>query len=175
MGRHRMVTAVVAGALALTACGASDGGSKSTTPPVAAPPTTTVRLATASGIGQILVDSIGRTLYTPDEEKAGTVACVDPCTTVWAPLNPGVTAPTGATGVPALAVIDRPDGSKQVTIGGLPLYTFASEVPGTVTGQNLADDFGSQHFTWHVVTSDGSISDKPAPITRTSPYGDGGY
>jgi predicted lipoprotein with Yx(FWY)xxD motif len=173
-----MLTFVATGALALTACGsASNGGSNATTPAPAAAvaPTNTVKLATANGIGQILVDPIGRTLYTPDEEKSGTIVCLDPCTAVWVPLKPGVTTPTGATGVPALAVIDRPDGSRQVTIGGLPLYTFASEVPGTVTGQNVADAFGSQHLTWHVVMSDGTTSSLPAPITPTSPYGEGGY
>jgi predicted lipoprotein with Yx(FWY)xxD motif len=178
MGRLPMLTAIVAGALALTACGASDGGSNSTTPApaAAAAPTNTVRLATASGIGQVLVDSIGRTLYTPDEEKTGAVVCVDSCTTVWKPLKPAAAkTPTGAAGVPALAVIDRPDGSKQVTVGGRPLYTFATEVPGSITGQNVADDFGSQHLTWHVVMSDGTISVLPAPIGRTSPYGEGGY
>jgi predicted lipoprotein with Yx(FWY)xxD motif len=171
-----MLTLVATGAIALTACGASDGGSKSTTPtPAPVAPTHTVGLATAAGIGQILVDSNGRTLYTPDEEKAGTIICVDPCTNVWVPLEPGAAAPTAAAGVPALAVVDRPDGGKQVTVGGLPLYWFANEAPGKVTAQNIADAFGSQHLTWHLLLSDGTTSDKPAPISPTSPYGEGGY
>jgi predicted lipoprotein with Yx(FWY)xxD motif len=177
MGRLSMLTLVATGALALTACGASDGGSSSATaaPAAATASTNTVSIAASTGIGKILVDSSGRTLYTPDEEAAGAVVCLETCTTVWVPLEAGATTPTAAAGVPALAAIDRSDGTKQVTVGGRPLYTFSKEAPGQVTGQNIADDFGSQHLTWHVILSDGTLSSTPAPINPTSPYGEGGY
>ena len=75
-----MVTAIVTGALALAACGASDGGSNSASPaPAAAASPVTVSTAPSAGIGNILVDSSGRALYTPDQEADGTVVCIDTC------------------------------------------------------------------------------------------------
>jgi predicted lipoprotein with Yx(FWY)xxD motif len=173
-----MLTFLATAALAVTACGSADSASSSTTPAqaaAAAAAAATVKLATAAGIGNILVDNVGRTLYTPDEEKTGTIVCLDPCSTIWVPLKPGVTAPTVAIGGPTLAVIDRPDGTRQITVGGRPLYTLASEVPGKVTGQNVSDAFGTQHLTWHVMLANGTTSSLPAPISTTSPYGEGGY
>ena len=65
--------------------------------------------------------------------------------------------------------------AKQVTVGGRPLYTFAQDIPGQVTGQGLTDVFGSQHLTWHVVMSDGTPSSAISTVRPSSPYGDGGY
>src|SRR2546423_1604482 len=48
--------------------------------------------------------------------------------------------------------IDRPDGTKQVTYGGHPLYYFAGdEKPGTTEGQGI-DDFGA---LWWLVAPSG--------------------
>ena len=54
------------------------------------------------------------------------------------------TAASGATG--KLAVITRPDGSKQVTYDGKPLYTFTLDTaPGEAKGNGVTDAYG--HWT----------------------------
>ena len=175
MRRLPMVTAIVTGAFVLAACGASDGSSNSSSPAALAASPVTLSTAPSPGLGNILVDSSGRALYTPDEEAGGIVVCIDTCSAVWVPLAPATAAPIAAAGAPAPAVIVRPDGAKQVTVGGRPLYTFAHEIPGQVTAQGLADIFGSQHLTWHVVQADGTPSSSTHTVRPSSPYGDGGY
>ncbi|MEA3183912.1 MAG: hypothetical protein QOJ74_389 [Ilumatobacteraceae bacterium] len=123
----------------------------------------------AGAMGNILVDSSGKALYSPDQEADGTVHCVADCVSVWVPVAPGAGTPTAPAGGPALAVIDRPDGTKQVTAGGRPLYTFSFDAAGKVTGDGAADDFGSAHFTWHVVHSDGTVTSAPAASTPSTP------
>ncbi len=173
-----MSTAVASGALVLAACGSSDyGGSTPTTKvtPAAAGGFATVSVVAVPGYGSILVDPSGRALYSPDEEADGTVLCVDECTSFWAPLDAGSVAPTGGAGAPAIGVVDRPDGTKQVTAAGRPLYTFSHDSSGSITGDGLADDFGSQHFTWHLILSDGTprvVTENSTP-NPPSPYGGG--
>jgi predicted lipoprotein with Yx(FWY)xxD motif len=161
-------------AVALVACG-SDGTVGSPSTGGADAQSHTVSIAAAGGLGDILVDSSGKALYTPDQEADGTVHCVEACISIWMPLAAGATAPTAPAGAPTLGVIDRPDGTKQVTAAGRPLYTFSQDSAGNVTGDGVADDFGDQHFTWHVVHSDGTITDTPTGSTP-APTGEGyGY
>jgi predicted lipoprotein with Yx(FWY)xxD motif len=115
----------------------------------------------AGGIGTILVDSRGMALYTPDQEADGSVHCVGACLSYWIPLAPGTSTPSSPAGGPTLSVITRPDGTKQVTTGGRPLYTFSLDSAGKVTGDGMSDDFGGQHFTWHAVRSDGTTPSTP--------------
>ncbi len=170
--RHRrlLLPTCATAALALTACGSSYGnGSSSFATPD--PGGDTVSTAAAGGIGEILVDSAGEALYTADEEASGTVLCIDKCTSIWVPLAPSVTAPTTSAKGVTVAVIDRPDGTKQITANGRPLYTFSQDTAGKVTGQGLSDDFGSRHFTWHAVLSDGTPASTPGGGTSPSGYG----
>ena len=105
------------------------------------------------------------------------VLCTGACTSFWKPLTPGAVAPTAAAGTPALGVVDRPDGTKQVTAAGRPLYTFVQDGPHQVTGNGLSDDFDGQHFTWHaVLASGGSSSSTPSATTSGAGSGSGyGY
>jgi predicted lipoprotein with Yx(FWY)xxD motif len=126
------------------------------------------------GVGDVLVDSSGRALYSPDEEAGGTILCTDACAQIWTPLAVEGT-PTAASGVVQLGVVDRPDGSKQVTANGKPLYTFTQDSPGQVTGNNLSDEFGSQQFTWRAILADGTAA-AGTPSSTPDPGSDrGGY
>lgn len=176
MRRFLISAALASVAVASAACGSSTSGGSSGTTKIAAGAgagVDTVAVGSAAGLGQILIDSNGRALYSSDQESSGRVFCVNKCAGVWIPLSPGATAPTAGAGVPAIAVIDRPDGLKQVTAAGRPLYTFAADAPGKITGDGLADDFGTQHFTWHTVLSDGTLS---AAVSKapSAPAGYGG-
>ena len=62
-----------------------------------------------------------------------------------------------------LGTVMRPDGKKQVTFGGKPLYRFAPDgSPGKVTGNDASDQFSGHSFTWHVVSS-GKTQTSPSP------------
>jgi predicted lipoprotein with Yx(FWY)xxD motif len=129
-------------ALALAACGGSDDGAAT-----ASTASTTVSLDDG-----LLVDSAGKALYSSDQEKSGKVVCAGECTSIWLPLEaPGSGGPTAGDGVSGeLGTVKRPDGSRQVTLDGRPLYRFAEDTdPGKATGDDVTDSFGGRRFTWH--------------------------
>lgn len=152
-----------AAAVGLSAC----GGSK----PAAAGDT--VSLKSVSGVGAVLVDSKGFALYSPDQEKSGTVRCIGSCTAIWIPLtlSKGVSAPTASASLMSkLGTVMRPDGKSQVTFDGKPLYRFSpDDSPGKVTGNGASDQFGGRSFTWHVVSSR-KTQTATMPTTTSSGY-----
>jgi predicted lipoprotein with Yx(FWY)xxD motif len=153
MNRTIPLIAIALAAAALTACGSGSGSSqsqKSSAAP-ASSKTTTVSLASVSGVGKVLVDSKGFALYSPKQDASGMIRCTGSCTAIWVPLTVKG-SPTGASSLAGkLGTVMRPDGTKQVTFDGKPLYTFAEDSsPKKVTGNGIADQFGSQHFNWKV-------------------------
>jgi predicted lipoprotein with Yx(FWY)xxD motif len=147
---HRLLLcAAVAASLLISACG------QATTTADTAPSSKTVNIKHVDGMGDVLVDSSGLALYTPDQEANGKIRCTGECTSFWTPLEPGSGAPTGAK---KLGVVKRPDGGRQVTLDGKPLYTFVEDAPGKITGDDFRDAFGGTRFTWHVVLAGGSVS-----------------
>ena len=100
------------------------------------------------------------------------VLCKGACLSFWQPLTVSGT-PKGH-GVPGkLGTIRRPDGGRQVTYGGRPLYSFKLDKPGKATGDGFKDAFGSQKFTWRVSHPVGVASTSTTtstPATTTSPY-----
>jgi predicted lipoprotein with Yx(FWY)xxD motif len=143
-------TAVLA-SVALVACG-SGGGSTGTS---SASPTGTkaVSVQRIGSSGNVLVDAKGRALYTPDQEMNGKILCTGACTSIWRPAT--VTGATASSLTGRFGEVDRSGGTKQVTYQGEPLYTFAEDTAGQVTGDGAKDAFGGRRFTWHVVTADG--------------------
>jgi predicted lipoprotein with Yx(FWY)xxD motif len=118
-----------------------------------------VDLKTASSsAGTIVVDSKGMSLYffTKDVKDSGTSACTGGCLTAWPPLTttsdkPKVEGVTGTVGT-----IPTPEGKKQVTLNGLPLYYFAKDTkPGDVLGQGVND-------VWYLADPSGEMIKKMA-------------
>jgi predicted lipoprotein with Yx(FWY)xxD motif len=113
----------------------------------------------------VLVNLKGRTLYTLSAERKGKFICTDKaCLSFWHPLvvKAGVT-PTGAK---SLATVRRPDGRRQVTYRGGPLYTFAGD-----KGRSDAKGEGFKDVgVWHAATAGA-----PAPPPATTTSGGGGY
>jgi predicted lipoprotein with Yx(FWY)xxD motif len=122
----------------------------------------TVDLKTAdSPLGEIVVDGNGQTLYyyTEDTKGSGTSACTGGCLEAWpiavaaedeAVADPSVTGTVGT--------IDSPDGRKQLTLNGMPLYYYAKDTaPGDVLGQGVND-------VWYVVMPNGDMV-KSAPAS----------
>jgi predicted lipoprotein with Yx(FWY)xxD motif len=165
-----VVTAAVV--LFLAACGGDDdsgaGGAVAGSGP-------TVTTQSVEGVGPVLVDAEGMALYAADQETGGKVLCTDSCTSIWEPLTVEAGSPTAADGIDGeLGVMTRPDGSRQVTFDGRPLYRFTEDPDaGTVTGNGLADSFDGRSFTWHVATPSG-ISTSNANSSSSSDDG-GGY
>jgi predicted lipoprotein with Yx(FWY)xxD motif len=141
-------------ALALSACGGDDGGGS-------AQATSSGGTASAGGVTtqtidgtDVLVDADGRALYSPEEEQSGKVLCTGSCASIWKPVP--ASEGTGAPSDLMLGEVDRPDGEKQLTYKGAPLYSFTEEGPGELTGDGFKDSFGSTDFTWHAATTSAS-------------------
>jgi len=149
-------------ALVLASCG---GGSNDATAAMAQPTTAngqpaTVRLAN-TGLGRILVDSQGRTLYLFNKDTGTKSACLGACADAWPPLRADG-KPTAASGASAsrLATTTRSDGNPQVTYNGHPLYLFyADRQPGDTNGQGITA-FGA---AWYALSAQGNqLSGKPS-------------
>jgi predicted lipoprotein with Yx(FWY)xxD motif len=174
MTRRRRITFLTGVAALSLATLAGAGCSKSSASPPAATPTSssgqtaTVGLA-STGLGQILVDSQGRTLYLFQKDSGTTSACTGACATAWPP-DRTTGQPTVGTGVSAslIGTATRSDGDPQVTYNGHPLYRFANDQKaGDTNGQGVTAFGGS----WFVLSSAGTqVSGKPS-----SSGGGGGY
>jgi predicted lipoprotein with Yx(FWY)xxD motif len=160
--------AAVAASLILAGCGGDDSSSPTTN---ASASSDTVSVKHVDGLGAVLVDTSGKALYTPDQDTAERVRCTGDCLTFWQPLEPGAGKPTAPDGTPSLAVIRRPDGTRQVTAGGRPLYTFSEDMSGAVTGDGFMDKFGGRSFLWHVVLAGKRAAPASTPDARGSGYG----
>ncbi len=166
-----LVAALVIGTGALAGCGggSSSTSSSSTTqstttaalPPVAKPPpnaeegTVFVSLGSAAGIGQVLVDSEGHTLYAFGGDSAKAATCEAACAKAWPPLlvEHGEPHPSNGASAARLGTVTRADGSRQVTYAGHPLYSFAGdEQPGEANG-NGSSAFGG---TWSALKGSGA-------------------
>jgi predicted lipoprotein with Yx(FWY)xxD motif len=161
-----LVALPVAAAIIFAACGGSDGDGSSGGGSESTDTATTVSTRRIDG-RNVLVDADGNALYTSEEEK-GVVRCTGACLEFWEPLEIQGGQPTGDVSGGALGVIDRPDGTTQVTFNGDPVYRFIEDEPGTVGGDGLTDAFEGQQFTWHVVTT------ADAPSAPPSTGGSGG-
>ncbi len=91
----------------------------------------------------VLTNNQGLTLYSLSVEKHGHFICTGTCVSTWIPLlvRPGV-KPTGPV---ALGTVKRPNGKRQVTFNGRPLYTFDGDSrKGEANGEGFKDV-----GTWH--------------------------
>jgi predicted lipoprotein with Yx(FWY)xxD motif len=151
---------------AATGTGSSAGSSGSN----AAPAATGSTLATGkTSLGTIVVNAKGDTVYTFDNDTAnsGKSSCYTGCASIWPALtttsaHPSIKGVTGTVGT-----ITRTDGKKQVTLNGMPLYTYATDAkPGDVGGQGFMN-------IWYVVDPSGKQVTK-APSSSSSTGSSGG-
>ena len=97
--------------------------------------------------GTVLASSRGLTLYyySADKPHSGKSACTGVCATAWPPLAAPVKAPAGARLPGRLGVITRPNGVRQVTLNGYPLYFYTGD---KAAGQAKGNGIGG---SWHVI------------------------
>jgi predicted lipoprotein with Yx(FWY)xxD motif len=96
------------------------------------------------GVGTVLVDSGGFTLYHLQGETTSTLQCTGSCLSTWPPLldNSGATPTRGAGVTGTLSTFSPPSGGTQVAYNGMPLHTFTGDsAPGQASGQGVADFF----------------------------------
>jgi predicted lipoprotein with Yx(FWY)xxD motif len=147
---------------AMLAAGCGSGGGDPPATSTARP--TSVTTLDHPRLGRILVDSAGRTLYFADQERDGTIECVDECLGFWFPVTPAEPAAPVVPGVRGLALVHRNDtGRDQLSFQGRPLYSFGlDDKRGDVTGDNLSDTFDGTFFTWHAARVADTTAEAPA-------------
>ena len=166
--KHLLVGGTVVIALAVTAA-AAFGATHRTTGPIRANHSTSVRAKVAvasSGLGRILVNGRGRTLYMFEKDKHGRSTCIGQCAGFWPPLitsgKPLATA--GAKGS-LLGTTRRADGRLQVTYNHHPLYTFVTDTGKGQTNGEEVNAFGAE---WYAVSTAGTKVEKNDTTTSSS-------
>jgi predicted lipoprotein with Yx(FWY)xxD motif len=120
----------------------------------------------STGLGRVLVDAHGKTLYVWAHDKGSKSTCNGDCAVYWPPLIAhGKSAAAGGVKAGLLGMSRRNDGRMQVTYAGHPLYYFVQDrKPGQTKGEGLTG-FGGR---WDPV----SISGKAVRQGTRSEYGD---
>jgi predicted lipoprotein with Yx(FWY)xxD motif len=158
----RLIAVALLAVLGLVAAGC--GGSSASPPSyggVAAArhstSTAAVKTRKIPGLGVVLVNARGRTLYVFMKDARRHVTCTGSCATYWPPLKwkrsgrPKAAAPART----ALLGLDRnPAGGKVVTYSRWPLYTYAGDsAAGQANGENLNQNGGK----WYVISPKGRL------------------
>ncbi|WOX20727.1 SCO0930 family lipoprotein [Streptomyces solicathayae] len=111
-------------------------------------------------LGKVLTDAEGFTLYRFDKDSASppTATCEGECAKAWPVVSPDGAKPPAGVDAVQLGEVTRADGSKQLTVGGWPMYRYAKDTkPGEANGQGVGG-------TWFAAAPDGK---------KAAPAGDG--
>ncbi|HEY2332170.1 MAG TPA: hypothetical protein VGH94_09615 [Acidimicrobiales bacterium] len=179
--RLPLVAAVATAALLLAACGSSSkststgsaGATTTTAASASADPGTSFRTATVTGLGSVLVDARGHTVYVLTADGTTNAPCTDAsgCTAVWPdlPLPDGTTVATAGPGLqPALlGTMMGSDGETYPTYHGWLMYEFSRDTgPAQANGQGITS-FGG---TWYALGPAGAPikAAKPASVSSTN-------
>ena len=169
-GRRRVLLAlvaagaVVAGAAGYVAIAHWGATSDQPTAPaagtsVAATTLTGPNLATRQTPLGLVATSDGFTVYeyTKDTNKPPASNCSGSCATSWPPVLAGDTPWLKGVSADKVGTVDRPDGTKQLTLNGWPLYRYAKDAqPGDTTGNGVGG-------TWKALNPEGKPVAAAAP------------
>jgi len=174
----RVAAPIVAVALVIAACSSSTksrsaaGGATSGATSGAAATT----VATRSGqLGTFLTDSSDKALYMFASDTSSKSTRSSTCATYWPPLTTtGTATASGKASGSMLGTITRPDGSKQVTYNGHPLYLFKLDTGAGDTKGESSNNFGAK---WWLLAPSGQpiTSGSSAPTSSRNASGHGGY
>jgi predicted lipoprotein with Yx(FWY)xxD motif len=117
---------------------------------------TTLQLGSSPQLGRVVLDGQGFTLYRFDKDTAHPSAsnCSGKCLDQWPPVLANDRLRFQNLDPQQLGVVQRPDGTQQVTVGGWPAYRYIQDlVPGQAAGQGVGG-------TWFVLAPDGSKAGK---------------
>ena len=171
----RLAAVCALGVVAASAVGCSNGASitpRSPPPPVLEHGPDYEIKRPSAGLGPVLVDGQGITVYTFATDRHGPPSrCYGICAIQWPPLvlPTGVDRPVAGPGVSSVLVgaAPRTDGTTQITYDGWPLYLWPPDrAPGQATGQALTNAGG----LWYVVRPDGTVVVTPRVTPRLSQW-----
>jgi predicted lipoprotein with Yx(FWY)xxD motif len=178
--RRRFAPLIVLLGLVAAACGGSSspannaGGSTSpsggSTSSSGGSTSSSVKLTTknVSGLGSVLVDGSGRTLYVFAPDKAAKVTCTGQCAAVWPPekiASGQKPAVSGGVQASLVSTDPNPGGGSVVTYHGWPLYLYVADpTAGTAHGQALNSSGG----LWYVISPSGQVIKKHAGAGSSS-------
>jgi predicted lipoprotein with Yx(FWY)xxD motif len=171
-----------AAAAAIAACGSSSpsssGSSPATTPQAgsstSAPASSGTVISTRStGIGTVLVNAQGHTLYWFAKDTPTTSNCTGSCATYWPPVTGKPTAAAGASLPKGLGTITRSGGQLQATYDGHPLYTYVSDSSAGMTSGNGLNASGG--LWWAMTPSGAKAAATPSSSSSSSSGSGGGY
>jgi predicted lipoprotein with Yx(FWY)xxD motif len=106
---------------------------------------TTILVAELPGVGDVLTDANGWTLYKVEGDVEGQSDCPeeDGCTKVWPPLIVVGTLQRAPEVAGQLTTRTRRDNTRQVVYNGWPLYRYSEdEAPGDSNGDRVRDEWG---------------------------------
>jgi predicted lipoprotein with Yx(FWY)xxD motif len=124
------------------------------TPPASHKPAKTIQMQAASSpkVGTYVTDSAGMTLYksTSDNTNPPQSNCNGRCAEVFQPMLVDGAAKIYLSGIDAskVGVMQRSDGTVQVTLNGSPVYYYSQDRPGQINGQGVSN-------TWSAVNPKG--------------------
>ena len=157
--------AIIGSTLAIAGCGSSSSGAASTTGSTAPTGTggsgpQTISTRNLPGLGPVLVNSQGHTLYMFVPDKQVKVTCVGSCAAVWPPvaLASGQRAvASGGVKASLLGSDPNPSGGQVVTYNKWPLYTY---VPDTAAGDHDGQAINVNGGLWYVMSPAGAVITK---------------
>jgi predicted lipoprotein with Yx(FWY)xxD motif len=116
-----------------------------------------VKTRKITGLGVVLVNPAGRTLYVFMKDQHSHVTCTGSCASFWPPLKwkGSGTPKAGGTAKNSLMGADKnPSGGKVVTYNHWPLYTYSGDsAAGQAKGWNLNLNGGK----WYVISALGKV------------------
>ena len=141
---------LLAAPLALSGCGTSDTGVPASLAvpvgngsPVGGPSTVDAArdsLSTATTFVGTVMTSGGFTLYrfTKDRATPPTSTCTGTCASTWPPIGADAQPTLDGVDPKLIGTLVRPDGTKQLTVDGWPVYRYIKDMlPGTVNGRSV--------------------------------------
>lgn len=107
--------------------------------------------------------------YAKDTNKPPKATCTDACATAWPPVLAGDAPWLKGVSAEKVGSVDRPDGTKQLTLNGWPLYRHAKDTkPGDTNGNGVGG-------SWKALGPEGKpVAGAPGPAGAASPAGGDG-
>ena len=149
----------------ISGCAENQNSTTSTTIPVTTTLSETVQIdvSVRADLGQFLVDGKGMTLYLFRNDETGKSNCNGQCAMLWPPLLAGGHNLAGEGVIGTIGVIERTDGTKQLTYAGMPLYYYPGDKnPGEANGQGI-------NGVWFVVPPETVSTTQPTTPTTSAP------
>jgi predicted lipoprotein with Yx(FWY)xxD motif len=127
----------------------------------------------ANGLNPIVHNGTGFTLYRFDNDSAhpSRSSCNGDCAKKWPPVlvRPGSRIFVDGVSTDQIGIVKRADGTRQVTIGGWPIYRFSGDTaPGQTNGEGVGGTWFAVSPTGGKVLPPAGATTSPAPSTTAS-------